>query len=490
MIGLETHITVTNTTTKIFCSCLNQEGAEPNTHICPVCTGEKGSIPVLNSEVIQEAIKLAKAFHSEIPDQISFDRKHYDYIDLPKGFPITQYERPIAKGGIVHCHRKNGEPFSVQLDHFHLEEDPAKLTHLGTTTLIDFNRSGKPLLEIVTRPEIHSIEDALTYMEYLQQIVRSLGISDADMEKGHFKSDISISLRKKGDTKLNPRTEIKNMNSFKFSQEALITEISNQLSYRTQHGKFKTDQLTMGRNETTQSLDVLREKENVADYKVIPEPNIPLTDIVKMKKQATIDEEVLPFVIEEKLLAQTSLSLKDIQFFSQEPKRARLLFEANEAVQDLPFLVKIAMNNLPAEVYDQPVAEFLPLIQELHENARLPLDVFQTLLFEKIKKSDYDRKSYLGDLVLSDKEAKELTDKVLSDPKHAGLVEDLRNGEKKAMSLLVREILQSTPKRIAGKYLETLIGSAILHVVAPVNKKASRSAVRSQQKNSPSTKYA
>jgi len=231
VIGLETHIRL-NTKSKLFCACANQEAEEPNTNICSICTGQMGVLPAVNKEAIRKAIIFGKAVKSSMDNEvICWDRKHYEYPDLPKNFQLTQFQKPIIPNGQIECYRDNGTTFTVDLEQVHLEEDAAKLMHERKQTLVDFNKGGVPLIEVVTKPCIKTLKDASTYAQYVQRIVQSLGISEANLEKGEFKSDVSVSLRKKGTDVLNPRTEIKNLNSFKFMIEALEEEVSKQLAY-------------------------------------------------------------------------------------------------------------------------------------------------------------------------------------------------------------------------------------------------------------------
>jgi len=279
VIGLETHIRL-NTATKLFCSCANEEAGQPNQHICPVCTGQMGVLPAVNGEAIRKAVLFGKAVQSSMSNTIiCWDRKHYEYPDLPKNFQLTQFQKPIIPDGKVECYRNDGTTFSVDLEQVHIEEDAAKLVHERNQTLVDFNKSGVPLIEVVTKPCIHQIQDAATYAQNLQRIVQNLKISEANLEKGEFKSDVSVSLRKKGTLDLNPRAEIKNLNSFKFMMEAIIEEVSKQLDYYTRHDQPRPDQTTVLFDADLKQTKTMRKKEFAADYRFAQEPDIPFVDI-------------------------------------------------------------------------------------------------------------------------------------------------------------------------------------------------------------------
>lgn len=351
VIWLETHVTVTSTASKIFCSCPNRYNPQPNTDICPICTGQMGVLPMVNREVVIKALKLSRALHGTPSDVLMFDRKHYSYPDLPKGFQTTQLSQPISVGGYLDCYRDDESVVRIEIGHFHIEEDPAKLTHTKSATLIDYNRSGKPLLEIVTTPSIHRMADAITYMQQLQHTVRYVDISDADMEKGQFKSDVSISLRRRGSSDLNPRTEIKNMNSFVFAQDALCAEVQLQLDHWLEHSSFKTDQTTKWRDESKQELIVMRDKENIADYKFMTEPDIPAITITELIEQVAQWDIVIPFDLEQRLMS-VWLSYLQAVFFSQDKRRADVLLALIHSDEDILPITKLLANLSGTAWYD------------------------------------------------------------------------------------------------------------------------------------------
>jgi len=213
IIGLETHIQL-NTTTKIFCSCKADSWEDPpNTNICPVCTGLPGVLPVLNQAVVEKAVLLAAAMHAEVQPLSYFDRKNYFYPDLPKGYQISQYDMPLARGGYLDLPMPAGYTRQVTIHKLHIEEDAGKTKHEHGQRLIDFNRCGVPLVEMVTGPDLRSADEAAQYIIRLRQLLRWLDISEADMEKGHLRCDANVSIRPKGADYLNPKTEIKNVNS-------------------------------------------------------------------------------------------------------------------------------------------------------------------------------------------------------------------------------------------------------------------------------------
>ncbi|EKD78828.1 MAG: hypothetical protein ACD_41C00256G0002, partial [uncultured bacterium] len=224
VIGLEVHVQLA-TTSKLFSGDANADALEPNVHVNPVSMGHPGTLPVLNQAAVDMAIKAGIALNCKISEVTKFDRKQYFYPDLPKGYQISQHDLPLCRDGYLMLYEDNTEPVRVGIERIHLEEDAAKNVHTASATLVDYNRSGAPLIEIVTKPEIKSPEQARLFLQELQMMVRYLGISDADMEKGHLRMDVNISLRPVDDEALYPRTEIKNMNSFRSAERALESQI-------------------------------------------------------------------------------------------------------------------------------------------------------------------------------------------------------------------------------------------------------------------------
>src|SRR3990170_2755229 len=277
VIGLETHIQL-NTATKIFCACKADSWFDPpNTNICPVCTGMPGVLPVLNKAAVEKGVVLASAMHAELRPLSFFDRKNYFYPDLPKGYQISQYDQSLAFGGYLDLPVPaiNGHPAyirKVTIHKLHLEEDAGKTKNAGTERLIDFNRCGVPLVEMVTGPDLRSADEAAQYLIRLRQLLRWLGISEADMEKGHLRADANVSIREVGSTALNTKTEIKNVNSIDSLREAIKAEIERQT--RAVDSGQPIEPWTLGWDEKTGKLSMMRSKETEADYRYFREPDL------------------------------------------------------------------------------------------------------------------------------------------------------------------------------------------------------------------------
>ena len=451
VIGLETHIRL-NTNTKLFCSCPNKEEERPNYNICSVCTGQMGVLPAVNKEAVRKAIAFGKAITSSMSNKlIRWDRKHYEYPDLPKNFQLTQFKKPIIPDGKVDCFRNDGSLFTVYIEQVHIEEDAAKLLHEKDQTLVDFNKAGVPLIEVVTRPCIHNISDASVYAQYLQRIVQNLGISDSNLEKGEFKSDVSVSLRKKGSVELNPRAEIKNLNSFRFMQEAIIEEVTKQLAYYRKHNSFRPDQTTVLFDADLKQTRTMRQKEYAADYRFAVEPDIPEVDITKAIDEVIIDTDLLPFPIESKLI-QGGVRPQDAKFFTSDPQRSKILLGINEIVSDPLFVARTLTNNLKTDDYEK-VRNITPFAEVflLYRREKLSLVLLQKVLVELLINHEFDFEAYIRENTVSDEALLDIIRKVVEEnPQIAG---DIKTGQVNKVGILVGKVLTIAGKGIPGKHV-------------------------------------
>jgi aspartyl-tRNA(Asn)/glutamyl-tRNA(Gln) amidotransferase subunit B len=290
IIGLEIHAQL-STKSKLWCGCDNDAfGATPNTRVCPVCMGFPGMLPVLNRQALKKSVRAAAALGCQIQEFSKFDRKNYFYPDLPLGFQISQYDQPISLKGKVFIDF-DGKHHSIGITRVHLENDAGKLIHTKDGTLCDYNRSGTPLIEIVTEPDLRSPEEAQIFAKEIQKILRTVDASDADMEKGMMRFDASISLRKKGTHSLHPRAEIKNLNSFASLGKALAYEIKRQTKLWGK-GSPPEKETTVGWLDNEEKTHILRDKESAHDYRYFPEPDIP--PVTFTQKQIKEIENSLP----------------------------------------------------------------------------------------------------------------------------------------------------------------------------------------------------
>lgn len=312
VIGLEVHVELA-TATKLFCGCPNEFGAEPNTHICPVCLGLPGSLPVLNEGAVEMALRIGEAFGFEVPERSIFHRKNYFYPDMPKDYQVSQFDQPICKDGTLVI---DGE--TIRIERAHLEEDTGKTTHIGgggrihdaEYSLVDYNRAGVPLMEIVSRPDIGSAEQARAYVSELRDTLAAIGASDVKMEEGSLRVDANVSVRRVGDETLGTRAEIKNMNSLRSLGRAIDFEIARQVA-RLELGE-RIVQETRGWNEADGQTHSMRSKEEAFDYRYFPEPDlVPVAPSAQWRASVRAAMSELPAARRARLVDAWGISASD-----------------------------------------------------------------------------------------------------------------------------------------------------------------------------------
>ncbi|MDE2000987.1 MAG: Asp-tRNA(Asn)/Glu-tRNA(Gln) amidotransferase subunit GatB [Patescibacteria group bacterium] len=326
-IGLEVHAEL-KTATKMFCDCPNDPSEEhPNVNTCPICLGHPGALPTINKKAVESMIKIGFAIGGTINKRFKFDRKNYFYPDLPKGYQISQFDEPVVAGGSLDVSARIGEPKMVQIDHVHLEEDAGKLAHAsdGTSSLVDFNRGGVPLMELVTKPDMHSVKEAVAFARELQLILRYLGVSDADLEHGQMRADANISMSP--DDSLGTKVEIKNLNSFSAIEAAILHEMERQTEMLEAGERVKQE--TRGWDDIKQKTVSQRSKEEAQDYRYFPEPDLPPLD------QSAFDMEVLrsavpelPQAKRERLAKQYELNSDQVNLLIEDRDMAEYFEEA------------------------------------------------------------------------------------------------------------------------------------------------------------------
>src|SRR5713101_3235658 len=319
VIGLEVHVQLL-TATKIFCSCSSRFGDPPNTNVCPVCLGLPGALPVLNRKAVEFAVLAAMALNCRINETSIFSRKNYFYPDLPKGYQISQYDKPLAEHGLIAI-KADGRRKNIGITRLHLEEDAGKSLHEGFAeskekTAIDLNRSGVPLIEIVSEPGISSPEEAYEYLTRLKEIILYTGVSDCNMEEGSLRCDANISVRPRGEKKFGTKTEVKNVNSFRFIREALEYEIDRQIGVIGSGGKITQE--TRLYNSVEGKTYGMRSKEQAHDYRYFPEPDL------------------LPLVVDEKWRAEIRRTLPELP----EARRKRMMADYGITAQDAHVLTQ------------------------------------------------------------------------------------------------------------------------------------------------------
>jgi aspartyl-tRNA(Asn)/glutamyl-tRNA(Gln) amidotransferase subunit B len=318
IIGLEIHVQL-KTKSKMFCSCANEfDITEPNKNICPICMGHPGILPVTNSEAIKLAVRTALALNLQVNTHSKFDRKSYFYPDLPKGYQISQYDKPLAGEGFLEIILPDGEK-KFGIERLHVEEDAAKNTHHNDYSLVDFNRAGAPLVEIVTKPDFTSPQEAKMFLQELRTIMRILNVSDADMEKGQLRCDANISLRPVGDLQLYPKTELKNLNSFRSVEKSLLYEVQRQTKL-WEKGERPAVQTTRGWDEIKNITIAQRSKEEASDYRYFPEPDLPPL-VLSEKEIENLKSQIpeLPNAKRRRLMSEYGFKLSDINILLSVP---------------------------------------------------------------------------------------------------------------------------------------------------------------------------
>jgi len=470
VIGLEVHLQF-DTKTKIFCSCPNKFGEAPNTCTCPVCLGLPGTLPVLNETVLDYAIKAGLALNCQISPSIKFDRKNYYYPDLPKGYQISQFDHPIAKNGFIAIPSEKGEK-KVRIHRAHMEEDAGKLIHETKTksSLVDYNRTGTPLLEIVTEPDIHSPQEAYDYLNILKLTLQYLNISDCDMEKGSLRCDANISLRKKGETKLGTKTELKNLNSFKAVKAGLEFEEQRQAKILSA-GKPIVQETRLW-DETRAATFSMRSKEEAHDYRYFPEPDlVPFT--IDQKKIDEIKSSLpeLPEAKRTRFLKDYGLSDYDAQILIQDKNLADF-FE--ECVKLLPQPKKICnwINGALLKELNEKKAD----IKDIALRPKIFVDIIQKV--DEGKVSNLVGKDILGMVIhagktpdhliaekglaqVSDDHALEkIIDEVLS--ANQNVVNQIKEGKESALGFLIGQTMRQSKGKANPKKVGELIKRRLL----------------------------
>ena len=353
VIGLEVHVQI-RTKSKMFCSCPNQYGAEPNTLICPVCMGYPGTLPVPNKEAIYKTVRAGLLTECEIARFSKFDRKSYFYPDLAKNYQISQYDLPFCTNGAIHLSGKgfSGEMLpekTIGITRIHLEEDPAKLTHYAHQSGADYNRSGVPLMEIVSEPDMRSADEAYAYLTKLKEIMQYGDISDCDMEKGQMRCDVNISLRPVGQKEFGTKAEIKNLNSFSAAHKAIEYEFWRQSNLLDNGGKVHQE--TRGWNDEAGETYLMRSKEQAHDYRYFPDPDLmPITFTEEEIEAIRAELPELPEAMRARLVAEYGLTEYDAQILTSERNIAKYFEAAAKTAMNKKILANWIISELLREL--------------------------------------------------------------------------------------------------------------------------------------------
>ncbi|MFH1339421.1 MAG: Asp-tRNA(Asn)/Glu-tRNA(Gln) amidotransferase subunit GatB [Candidatus Omnitrophota bacterium] len=353
VIGLEVHVQL-KTDTKIFCGCSTEFGSQPNSQVCPVCLGLPGCLPVFNQKAFEYAVKVAIALNCRVAEFTKFDRKNYFYPDLPKNYQISQYDLPIGQDGFLNMGLNGGQK-RIGIKRVHLEEDAGKLIHEEDVSLVDFNRTGIPLLEIVSCPDINSPQEAYEYLVTLKQTIRYLGISSCDMEKGILRCDANISVKKKDELVLGIKTELKNMNSFRGVRDALEFELKRQTKLLQSGGKVIQE--TRLWDVQGQRTCPMRTKEEAQDYRYFPEPDLP-PFVIDSRMRQEIEKSLpeLPRQKEERFMRDYRLSEYDTRILTSEKELAEFFEDCFKFYPEAKMIVNWISGPLLSELNNRKLS--------------------------------------------------------------------------------------------------------------------------------------
>lgn len=461
VIGLEIHVQL-NTKTKLFSAAPNRFGDEPNTNISEVCTGQPGSLPVLNQEAVRKALAFGLAINAKIPPVSSFDRKSYFYPDSPRNFQITQLARPIVWGGEVIADVE-GVTKTFQVNRAHLEDDAGMLKHFSGFAGVDYNRAGVPLLEIVSEPTIHSGKEASAYAMAIRSIMEYIGASDCNMEEGHLRMDVNISVRPKGEKTLRPKSEIKNMNSFSFAEQAIEKETTRQIRLYSENPDTEYHLLipaaTYRFDPAKKELILMRKKETADDYRYFPEPDLPPIVV----KQAALDKirQSLPELPHQRFLRYTEkleltpfstsllINSKKLSDYFEEglktTKNARAL--CNWITVEFAGRLKNTKDTLfSLELPASHIAKLINMIDKNTINGKIAKSVADAMISSPKKDPETIVKENPAFQPISDtKEIEKLVDQILTE--HPQSIADFKSGKSKAFGFLIGQVMKAS----AGK---------------------------------------
>ncbi len=457
VIGLEVHAEL-STKTKIFCSCPTKFGAKPNTQTCPICMAMPGTLPVLNEKVVEYAVKAGLATNCEISRNSKNDRKNYFYPDLPKAYQISQFDKPLCEHGFIEIETENGKK-KIGLTRIHIEEDAGKLNHdeFGGGSLVDLNRAGVPLIEIVSEPDMRSSEEAEKYLRKLKSILEYIEVSDCKMQEGSLRADVNVSVRKRGDSKLGTRTEMKNMNSFRSITRAIEYEVDRQIDVIEEGGKI--EQETLRWDEVSGKTFSMRDKEDAQDYRYFPDPDlvaIKLSEEYIQNIKETLPE--LPESRKQRYLEEYQLSEKDANLITSSKYLSDLFEEA------------ITVCNNPKAVNNWIISDISRILNETEmEPIEIPFDSKQlgklVILIDKGTISSSIGKKVLTELFENPRDPEEII-------KEKGWIQISDEG---AIKEVVLKILEANPQSIADykagkdRALGFLVGQAMKETKGKAN---------------------
>jgi aspartyl-tRNA(Asn)/glutamyl-tRNA(Gln) amidotransferase subunit B len=461
VIGLEIHVQL-KTQTKMFCRCRLEFGAEPNTHTCPVCLGHPGSLPVPNATAVEWTIKLGLALGCEIAERALFHRKNYFYRDLPKGYQISQYDVPMCGEGRFVLPGADGDS-EIGIVRAHLEEDAAKSVHVGGAggrsvraaySLVDFNRGGTPLVEIVTKPDIRSADEAKRFLQLLRQTVIELGISDAEMEKGTLRADANVSVRKAGETAYRTRTELKNMNSFSFIARGIDAEAARQIALYEAGGQVIQE--TYDYDPDTNALTPHRAKEEADDYRYFPEPDlVPVEPPLALVERLRGELPELPGIRIRRFESRYGLSYYDAEVLNGSSRLAALFEGVVAAGAEAKAASNVLMNQFAAAGVDAAGVDAAELAKLIEARDRIPRTAFTEALAAS-GEPGFSADRYLSDGLVADiSQLEPLVEHVLAANEEQ--VAAYRSGKEGLLGFFVGQVMRETQGKADPKIVNELL---------------------------------
>lgn len=464
VIGLEIHAQLL-TESKLFCGCSTKFGNPPNTNVCPVCMGHPGVLPVLNKKAVEYTIRMGLATNCTINRKSVFARKNYFYPDLPKGYQISQYELPLCSGGFLEI-ELNNQKRKIRINRIHLEEDAGKSIHdQGNFTLIDFNRCGVPLIEIVTAPDLRSPEEAGKFLSEIRQIVKYLGICDGNMEEGSLRCDANISIREVGSEKLGTKTEVKNMNSIKNVVDALRYEIERQIEIVTSGGEVI--QQTLLWNADKQMIEPMRSKEESHDYRYFPEPDLSILEIDedwldRIRKELP----ELPSIRKERMKSQYNLPDYDIELLTTEKEYADYFEQTAQFTNDYKAISNWFMTEILKIINEEKIsindfvitpewlAELINLINNQTISGKIAKEVFADMLVEPQSPNLIVKKKNLVQIT-DENEIVKVVERVLETNQKQ--IQQYLEGKEKVFAHFIGQVMKETK----GKANPTLVNKIL-----------------------------
>jgi aspartyl-tRNA(Asn)/glutamyl-tRNA(Gln) amidotransferase subunit B len=453
VMGLEVHAEL-STKTKIFCSCPTEFGGEPNTHCCPICMAMPGTLPVLNEKVVEYAVKAGLATNCEISRNSKNDRKNYFYPDLPKAYQISQFDKPLCEHGYVEIEDDNGEKKKIRLTRIHIEEDAGKLNHseFGAGSLVDLNRAGVPLIEIVSEPDLRTSKEVEQYLRKIKSILEYIEVSDCKMQEGSLRADVNVSVRKKGETKFGTRTEMKNMNSFRSIVRAIEYEANRQIDLIEEGGKV--EQNTLRWDDVSGRTFSMRDKEDAQDYRYFPDPDLVAIRLSEEYIQNIKDNlPELPESRKTRYMEKFGLSEKDAKLITASKYLSDLFEGAEKICKNAKAVANWILSDISRIINEKEMepdqipfsSEELAKTIELIEKGTISSAIAKKVIIELFE-NPQDPEVIIkekGWIQISDEGAiKEVVLKVLQANPQS--VADYKGGKEKALGFLVGQAMKET----------------------------------------------